>query len=353
MHSTILAELLNPNGCHGQKAIFLKLFCEHLQIKEFEPEGAIVEIEKYTGLIDDDYTKGGRIDILITDRVRRHIIIENKIFAGDQKNQLLRYYNFDPMAMLFYLNLSGNPPSDWSTGKKLQDDQYRVISYSDEILMWLEKCQKEAVSLPIIRETITQYINLIKYLTGQSMIKIMENDLVNKISQNSEFISSAFTIAKSIEALKRNLITIFEKHLYEICMELDLEPESENFGIVKDGNFSFNFKGKHSNQPYISLYVQNNLEDIGIGVDLSNEIDRSSEIFNHLKLDVRNKLILLIGDHWEKYENWVYFHYFKKSDALGNWNSTENWEKIPTEELKSEFKIMIEKMLKALENTDI
>ena len=42
---------------------------------------------------------------------------------------------------------------------------------NDEILTWLGRCQQIAVQHPIIRETLLQYINLIKELTHQ-----MEND---------------------------------------------------------------------------------------------------------------------------------------------------------------------------------
>lgn len=41
------------------------------------------------------------------------------------------------------------------------------ISYEHHIINWLENCIKEVALLPTIRETIFQYLNLIKKLTLQ------------------------------------------------------------------------------------------------------------------------------------------------------------------------------------------
>lgn len=188
LHSAILTDLLNPLGSHGQGDLYLKIFVKRLGIANFDTKTAVAEYEKNTGFINSDYTKGGRIDILITDQYKKHIIIENKIYAADQKNQMLRYYNFDPNAHLFYLNLFGIAPSEFSTNNKLSESQYKIISYSYDIIGWLEECKKEAVSLPIIRETVVQYINLLKHLTNQSTGKKMKDEIKKVIAKNLDYI---------------------------------------------------------------------------------------------------------------------------------------------------------------------
>ncbi len=87
LHSAFLAELLNPKGNHGQKDTFLKLFVDIFCFKNnpIDTESCRVVIEKHTGFISEDQTEGGRIDIIITDKSKNQIIIENKIYAGDQK----------------------------------------------------------------------------------------------------------------------------------------------------------------------------------------------------------------------------------------------------------------------------
>ena len=59
---------------------------------------------------------GGRVDIVLDDHKGCGVIIENKVDAGDQENQLLRYDNyakkyFKKDYRLLYLTLDGHKPS--------------------------------------------------------------------------------------------------------------------------------------------------------------------------------------------------------------------------------------------------
>ena len=232
MHSAILAEFLNPKGSHGQNDLFLKLFINQFKskiidfdskVKDFDTKTSIAEVEKHTGVINTDYTQGGRIDILITDGKNNHIIIENKIYAYDQKNQLIRYYNFDKKALLFYLNLFGTEPNDISTDGKLESDKYTVISYSYDIIEWLEKCKKEAVSLPIIRETIVQYINLLKYLTNQTQISKMKDEIKKIIALNPDYIDSIEKCSDALQSIVSETKSQFEKIFNEKFHERSIQ----------------------------------------------------------------------------------------------------------------------------------
>lgn len=222
MHSAFLAEFLNPQGTHGQRDLYLRLFLEQfkewekLKISNFDTKTAFADVEKYTGVVDADYTKGGRIDILLTDQNGNHIIIENKIYARDQKNQLVRYYNFDNKAPLFYLNLYGTEPTDWSTGGKLDENQYAVISYDTDIVQWLEKCRKESVSLPIIRETIAQYTNLIRHLTNQTARDNMKEEIKKLIMNNPEYVDSIDLCSQVLNSIIWETKSQFKKLLNEL-----------------------------------------------------------------------------------------------------------------------------------------
>jgi len=102
-HSPILGELLNPKGRHGQGAVFLRLFLERFEVREFDAETATVNLEYHVGQITDK--SGGRIDIVVRDSKGATIFIENKIYAGDQEDQMMRYSAANPQAELFYLGL--------------------------------------------------------------------------------------------------------------------------------------------------------------------------------------------------------------------------------------------------------
>lgn len=93
-HSAVIAELLNPRGSHGCGDTFLRLFLELLPSAfdlPFDTQNATTEVEVVIGEITDE--EGGRMDVLVQSNGQA-IIIENKIYAGDQRNQLLRYYNY-------------------------------------------------------------------------------------------------------------------------------------------------------------------------------------------------------------------------------------------------------------------
>jgi hypothetical protein len=177
-HSPMLAELLNPQGSHGQGAVFLKHFLAKLNIHDFDADSAHVGTEVPIG-------KLGRLDIVITDGNRRSIFIENKIYALLQDEQLERYHEHDPKANLLFLTLNGDPPADWATNTAYNSDSFRrvfqSVSYKTNIVRWLESCRKEAATAPGVREAITQYIHLIQRLTQQNTSARMNNELIEAV----------------------------------------------------------------------------------------------------------------------------------------------------------------------------
>ncbi|SDY30396.1 PDDEXK-like family protein [Hymenobacter psychrophilus] len=213
-HSAFIGELLNPRGCHGLKSRFLELFLETLRIENFHAELASVQVEKYAGPIDDNYLEGGRIDIHLKGQHGQFIFIENKIYAGDQRNQLARYYNYEPRAHLIYLTLDGNLPSDWSLGQ-LAPEQYNVCSYRVEISQWLEKCYKEAAAYPTVRETIGQYLNLISSLVGNVPDNFMKEEVKRLLLHDRANIESAAYLAEMLQEVKAETVALLNSELYE------------------------------------------------------------------------------------------------------------------------------------------
>lgn len=212
LHSAFLAELLNPKGRHGQSDLYLKLFINQIKLindDEFDTASSQSFVEFHTIQITEDGDNGGRIDILIKDNAGRHIIIENKIYAGDQPKQLIRYNNFDPKAILLYLNLTGDNPTLESTGELKKGEHYHVISYKTEIIEWLSLCMKESATLPIIRETIHQYINLIKKLTNQTTFNSMNMEIKDLLAEKEEYFKNVSVITEAYEGLKEEIRKTF------------------------------------------------------------------------------------------------------------------------------------------------
>ncbi|MCP2044704.1 PD-(D/E)XK nuclease family protein [Pontibacter sp. HSC-36F09] len=269
-HSAFLAELLNPCGAHGQGDLFLSLFVEQLGVQGFDTRTAFAEVEKYTGIINADYTKGGKIDILITDGTGKHIIIENKINAQDQKNQLLRYYNFDPRGQLYYLTLFGNSPALTSTDGQLSVDKYKLISYSNDILDWLEKCKKEAALLPTVRESIVQYINLLRSLTDQTSTEKMKEEIKALLSQNPDYVDAYTTCEQAVNELlsdaKKKFVETFNRKFSSV--DISLQEDSciqVMWGEDSDGvHFGYRYQeiGKSTGNPEQPSYYTDLLKQI-------------------------------------------------------------------------------------------
>lgn len=206
LHSAILAEFLNPLGAHGQDDTFLKLFLQST-VDDFSEQFATSKASVFT----EYSTSDGRLDILITDDRGKAIIIENKIYASDQDAQLKRYEKFAKEKYhqngyrLLYLTLYGTDASDRSG----EGVEYQCISYQVTILKWLEECIKEVYNKPFLRESLIQYENHIKQITGQDMEKNIENDLINAMIHAPE------GVAAIIKARDKWEKAILDKFIFE------------------------------------------------------------------------------------------------------------------------------------------
>ena len=141
---------------------------------EFESgaDGAVVRREQW------------HIDLLITHRNPNWaVVIENKIRAGDQPQQLVRYHDvlvkkrrFEPGAIsILYLTPDGRQPSRDSieqrdeNGKKTGAVPYETVSYADDVLPWLLRCQQLSYDDPSLRESIAQYRSVVERMTGHPL----------------------------------------------------------------------------------------------------------------------------------------------------------------------------------------
>lgn len=204
-HSGILAEFLNPKGTHGLKHAFLEAFIAELQeipkykqIADFDVRNATIQTEVQTG--------DGRIDILITDNKKNAIVIENKIYAIDQPEQLKRYKEYaedkyNKNYRILFLTLYGSDASEDSS----EGVEYTRVSYEKHIIDWLEKCVLLSARFPLVRETIYQYINHLKTLTHQDMDTKNSKEVIAVLAK-PENIDAAFTIYDNHAAMCKLII---------------------------------------------------------------------------------------------------------------------------------------------------
>ena len=237
LHSMFLANLLNPKGSHGQRGKFLAAFLKMLQKSfpaisadnlELDTAIASVGVEKYIGRQTD--SEGGRIDIYLTDG-KHSIIIENKIYAGDQHHQMLRYWNYgmsqkgndtEKSFVLIYLTLDGCSPSIDSLGEDLKENDIVCLSYKNDIRGWLDRCVELASRTPLVRETINQYISTIGILTNN----VMENnkDLFDILSKK-ENLDAIYDIVNNKNAVVNRIVN------EEFIPQLRILAKSKGFSM--------------------------------------------------------------------------------------------------------------------------
>lgn len=232
LHSQFICELLQKNGSHKYGLEITKSFLNTLGIEDFK-------LDKYTV-----YKEYQNIDILITND-KQAIIIENKIWANDQAEQLQRYSKiiegeyFEDI-YIFYLTPFGKEPSKSSLGtlklqkekddEKIEKGEVILISYSFHILNWIESCIKITATHPALREATIQYQQLINDLTGKSSNMEKRMEIYNLLSEGNN-IENAFTIAQNW-----NHIRWHTEWDFWTCFEEKIKKE--NYIILDNQKFS-------------------------------------------------------------------------------------------------------------------
>lgn len=292
-HSAFLGELLNPKGSHLEDDKFLKLFLKIINYNNnLDTKKAQVVLEKDIGPVDYKNKTGGRIDIFITDD-SHCLSIENKIFAGDQESQINRYCKYNKNKnSVFYLTLDGKSPGENSCGEMVIDEDFYAISYKKTIIEWLEECIKESAEQPILRESIKQYIILIKKLTGQLTDNIMDKKLKSIILENLEsakFISDNYETA--VNAVKKDFRDIIEGKIK------DKHPDS--FIVTKNDISRSN----------AHLFLKHKSENIQIGIETFNGANHMGSLkigfWINMKKVNREKVMKFIKDEeFDGISNW-------------------------------------------------
>ena len=194
LHSRFICSLLDPNSPHYQKELFLELFIKACGLEDFGLNSQIAKV----------YKEYENIDIYITDGTK-HIILENKIYAGDQEAQIKRYIKTiqqengnEAEIYVLFLSPQGREPTGYSLdGLKIKDgrisnekgDQiakFKAISYDKEITAWLDLCLDETGNLTNLSAVISQYKNVIEKIYGKYKGVQMDTNGISKIILEKE-----------------------------------------------------------------------------------------------------------------------------------------------------------------------
>lgn len=182
LHSAIIANLLDPHGSHGLGAESLRSFLSPLNHPTINFENVEVSREvSVSGANDDEW---GRMDIVITSD-KNLIIIENKIDADDQLQQLIRYKKYaennSKDHLLLYLTKDGILPDKKSSGNMVAGKDYSVISYRTHILNWIKDCIGMVANKPFLHSTLIQYHNTVNRLVNPDQFDEYQKQFYTKV----------------------------------------------------------------------------------------------------------------------------------------------------------------------------
>jgi hypothetical protein len=325
-HSAFIAELLNPRGKHGCGELFLEFFLQEIGLPErANLKNANIQLEK----VINNYR---RIDIFISLPNANNIIVENKIYAGDQENQLNDYHEFNKEADIIYLTLWEDEPSEQSASG-VNKQKIRTISYQKHIKNWLEQCLEKAVNKPFVRENIAQYLNIVKELTHQSIFNDMKNEILENLLSNAQ-------LAKAFYNLNMN-VSLFnwQKGIFE-KIKSKLTFGDFNLEATDSGRGFFNF-WRYREQDDFCLFVEANKEGSGLKVGVAHlNIHKPSQKADEFK----NKLIGFQSGYQINSNEWICFK------EIASWNNT-SWENIVGEidKISQEIQTVINEVIKVIE----
>ena len=320
LHSRMIYSILTERKFQKQ---FLMSFLNSIDVSL--PEDFSFSDFKNISVEKEKAISNGRVDLFISFKIKNisyNVLIENKLLAGDQPEQMDRYliymnssypndYNY-----VCYLTLDGSAPSEDSTKRS---DEIKLISYDSEIMNWIEECIKIASREPGVREVLIQYSSLLERLTGKDVDFIME--LKEYLLKDSENFISANRMIPALNDAKAELQLRFWTKL-----EKSLDLMFENFSNI-------NYKKMNINNELGSLhqfYTKSKVNDL--------YKSKSSGCYGiNYSLDVTK----YIGDglfrvEYNKYDG-VYYGLKKMKDKKMDENSEEY--KIFSEKFKpKEFK---------------
>lgn len=308
VHSKVIYNLLSQDWGKKDKETFLTLFLKEIGIEDENIYDKNWEVTREKAF-DLDTIKG-RLDFEIKSKDCIYII-EMKIDAGDQPEQLIRYQEFakeqHKKYKIFYLTLDGHNASKKSIGEEenLEENQkveYTNISFKEEILNWLENCLKLVEGKENKLACINQYIASINKILGEKETKIKDN------------------ILKSVKDIK-TAITIYEK------LNDKLQVTLENFmSLLKEKlrtrlpNEIIYYKKYVKN--YYNYTLDKNPQDYpGIYIVLHENKSKNSNYYRFvLKLELSPELTACFGfikndDDIKETVPFVYFSQVKKNSS--------------------------------------
>ncbi len=220
LHTRFLHNLLNPAGTHDCRELFLNLFFQTLvEVPPLDHGDQPVEwasVPRDAGWVVGKEVSAteGQMDLVLESH-RLGIAIENKIWAGEQADQLKRYGSYlhrrhGKDGRLLYLTLEGKKAASHGGA------YYLRISYREHILTWLEKCLQATYLFIPINQVLLQYREVVRWLTGQTSDQALMNQLTDFILQHPELLRNRQALNQAFDHVRGGFLDRLVKRLQDV-----------------------------------------------------------------------------------------------------------------------------------------
>ena len=233
-HEYMIYSILNYRNPVLRKK-FIDQFLIHMGIpKSFLREQWTVEREHYT----ENY---GRLDLFFkpSGHSKQCVVVELKVDAGDQKQQIKRYEEYVRSCHLdeyriIYLTLDGKRPSEQSCGGMVNPRHLLCRSYGHHVVSWLEDCihicQRDCVDAGFIH----QYKLLLDKLTKEEKGEnAMEKEIAGLI-KNSKDLRACLEIEQALPVIKGQILFDFMDAIYHAMEKKGCEFVYDQYECAKD-----------------------------------------------------------------------------------------------------------------------
>ena len=264
-HSNFIAYLLNSHASHDFEDLFLKCFFEELK-KKFTidnlPNELAFTIER------ERQTTGGRfIDISLELGTEWIVFIENKIWSGEQEDQMKDYCDFAEKnfknGIGIYLTPNGFTPNSLDILPNSSKIKVVCLSYL-EIIQWLKRCHEDqsVKKYQHVVGALKQYITVI-----ENLIKTMKQDtkeIQKYLKQNKDkvenIIINRINLNEAIQDLVKEVRGKFKEDLEK---KINKRNVPENLKIfINQGDYLFS--GDEDKSYGLSYSVERNNEKVKV-----------------------------------------------------------------------------------------
>ncbi len=348
--SRIIADLLDPDGSHGQGVCFLERFRSLVGPNQWPADGAALCEDFDIKVVRERKTDGGgfldiSVELRLPGRGSACVVFENKPFAADGKNQIADYLKFlrcyyGTRFLLIYLSGHGGMPSEFALPKGVcidglaimpfcphetagDDEGNLALNLSFSLSDWLRECRQicEAERLRwFLREFETFCYNT---FGGIMTTTIEQKELKNFILESDDNVLTAIAVVESWPAIRNEVVSRFLSVLRDridvnphtigdihVCSSFNGSPFKKKNGVWA---FREYWNETSSSVPLICLNHEKEAKGWFVGVCVDSEAGGVKDM-DKLEKGLRESLLqnkLSLGGNFNS-ANWLWYRYLEE-----------------------------------------